>query len=201
MGFARLITLAWPGMPWLWLRGSVGGLVLALAFAVLLDMGILTTWIWSELVDLQVSIGIWTAAIAVWIVATVSAVSAFPATIPRTRDAAADRLFLEGRDAYLARDWLAAERKLKALLALAPTDGEAQLLLATLLRRAGRTDEAKTALQKLARSDSGVPWQTAIAREQGLLDRATDKDPEEGHGTVLLRPNGDVGHPSAEKAA
>ena len=73
MGPARYLTLLWPGMPWLWLRGSLAGLILALAFAVVLDAAVLSSWIWSEVVDLQVSLGLWTATAAVWILATVSA--------------------------------------------------------------------------------------------------------------------------------
>ena len=45
MAALRYLTLLWPGMPWLWLRGSRAGLVLALAFAIVLDVAILTTWI------------------------------------------------------------------------------------------------------------------------------------------------------------
>jgi hypothetical protein len=176
MGFARSITLIWPGLPWLWLRGSLAGLVLALAFGVLVDTAIVTTWIWSELVDLRISIGIWTGVVAVWLAGTVSAVSAFPAAISAARDAGTDRLLATARDAYLARDWLSAETKLRAVLALAPTDGEAQLLLATLLRRVGRADEAKTALEKLSRSDSGTPWRTEIAREMVFLDHGDRAD-------------------------
>jgi hypothetical protein len=191
-------------MPWLWLRGSVGGLVLALAFAVLLDMAIVTTWIWSELVDVRISIGIWTATITVWIVSTASAASSFPAPIPRDPDAATDTLFVKARDAYLARDWLTAETRLRAVLALAPTDGEAQLLLATLLRRVGRTAEAKRALEQLSRSDSGAPWQTAIAREVVLLDqvgREEDADSDRVESGVLPMRSGDSAEASAERAA
>ena len=72
---ARYLTLAWPGLPWLWLRGSAAGLVLAIAFAVVLDAAVLTTFIWSEIVELRVAVGLWTAAAAIWIVATVSASS------------------------------------------------------------------------------------------------------------------------------
>lgn len=162
---ARYLTLLWPGMPWLWLRGSAGGLVLALAFAVLLDLAIVASWVYSEFFGLQVSLGLWAAAAAVWLVATVSAVSAFPPPIRTTRDAATDALFVAARDAYLARDWLTAETKLRSLLVVAPTDGEAQLLLATLLRRVGRLKESREALDKLSRSDSGGPWLSAIARE------------------------------------
>jgi tetratricopeptide (TPR) repeat protein len=171
---ARLFTLLWPGMPWLWLRGSLAGLVLALAFGVAVDVALLTTWIWTELVDLPISIGLWTAVAAVWLVATVSAVSAFPPAIRTGRDEAADTLFVKARNAYLARDWLLAETQLRTLLDISPTDGEAQLLLATLLRRAGRVAEAREAFHKLSRSDSGAVWRSAIAREIDLM--AADED-------------------------
>lgn len=201
MGFVRSLTLIWPGMPWLWLRGSIGGLVLALAFAVVLDVAILTTWIWSELVDRQVSVGIWTAVAAVWLVATGSAIAGFPPPISRARDDAADLLYAQARDAYLARDWLAAETKLRALLVMAPTDGEAQLLLATLLRRVGRTKDAQTALEKLARSDSGAPWQAAIARERALLAGGSHNDTAPAPPAVVAMSPTTAAPESREKAA
>lgn len=177
---ARYLTLAWPGLPWLWLRGSGAGLVLAIAFAVVFDAALVTTFIWSELVELQVAVALWTATAALWIVATVSAVSSFPPALPMGRDATVDSMFIAARDAYLSRDWLSAESKLRAALELAPTDGEAQLLLATLLRRVGRLDEARHALEKLARSDTGGPWRSAIVRELDLLDRRTERSSDDG---------------------
>ena len=168
----RHLTLVWPGLPWLWLRGSRSGLLLALAFAVTLDVAVTVTFIWSELVGLEPTIALWTAAAAVWMVSAVSAAAAFPPPIPRPRGAALDALFVRARDAYLARDWLAAQARLEELLAIAPTDGEAQLLWGTLLRRIGRHAEAREALAKLSRSDSGGRWQTAIARELALVDAA-----------------------------
>jgi hypothetical protein len=170
MGVARYLTLVWPGMPWLWLRGSLAGLVLAVAFALAVDVAVVTTWIWSELVDFRLTLALWTATAVVWLASTASAITSFPPPIPRGRDAAADALFVKARDAYLARDWLAAETKLRALLDLAPTDGEGQLLLGTLLRRVGRLDEAAAALETLSRSDTGAPWRSPVARE---LERIT----------------------------
>jgi hypothetical protein len=172
MGFARYLTIAWPGMPWLWLRGSFAGLVLALAFALAVDVAVFTTWIWSELVDVRLSLALWTATAVVWLIATASALTGFPPPIPRGRDVAADALFVKARDAYLARDWLAAETKLRTLLDLSPTDGEAQLLLGTLLRRVGRLDEAAAALETLSRSDAGTPWLPAIGREMERIATA-----------------------------
>jgi hypothetical protein len=170
MAVFRYLTLVWPGLPWLWLRGSRSGLVLALAFALAIDVGLLTTFIWPELVGLGFTIALWTAISAIWLVSTASAASALPRPVPRARTEAADALFARARDAYLARDWVAAQTHLHELLAMAPTDGEAQLLWATLLRRVGRHAESREALAQLSRSDSGRRWHAAIARELALLD-------------------------------
>lgn len=192
MALLRFLTLVWPGLPWLWLRGSRSGLALAIAFALTLDVAIVTTWIWSELIGIGVTIGLWTGVAAVWVVATASAVAAFPAPIPRARAGAADALFVKARDAYLARDWPAAEAHLEELLAIAPTDGEAQLLRATILRRLGRLADAGAALAALAASDSGGPWQAEIARERSLTGSARrPESPGDGadEATILpLRP-------------
>ncbi len=168
MRVLRPLTLVWPGLPWLWLRGSVAGLVLALAFAVALDMAIMATWVWTEFLELPIVIGLWAGVAAVWVIATASAATTFPAPLQSGPDAAADSLFTAARDAYLARDWLAAETKLRSLLVVRPTDGEAQLLLGTLLRRVGRLREARAAFEALSRSDAGATWRSAIVRE---LDR------------------------------
>jgi tetratricopeptide (TPR) repeat protein len=189
MAAVRYLTLVWPGLPWLWLRGSLAGLVLALAFAVSLDTAVIATWVWPGLVELPITIGLWAAVAAVWLVATVSAASAFPPAIPVFRGAEADAVYVRARDAYLARDWLQAEARLRELLDLAPTDGEAQLLLGGLLRRVGRVQEARQALEKLARSDSGAAWRGAIAQE---LARVSAKS-----GTTAISPVGHDDHASA----
>ena len=200
MRAARYLTLLWPGLPWLWLRGSLMGLVLAIAFAVTLDVAVVTTWIWCELVELPVAIGIWTATAAILVVGTVSAVQAFPPPIQLGRDAATDALFVAARDAYLARDWTGAESQLRTLLMRAPTDGEAQLLLATLLRRVGRPAEARAALQKLSRADSGAPWQAAIERELARLD-GNDGGPQADEDPVSLPLRAEAGVASERGAA
>lgn len=187
MNALRSLTLVWPGLPWLWLRGSRSGLVLALAFGITVDIAVLTTFIWPELFRAEFTIAVWTAAIAIWLAATASAACGFPPPLPRVRPGAVDELFAQARDAYLARDWLTAETHLHALLAIAPTDGEAQLLWGTLLRRVGRLAEAREALAKLSRSDSGARWQAQVARELALLDGGKSRTvAEDGPATLPL---------------
>ena len=71
MAPVRYLTLVWPGLPWLWLRGSFAGLVLAFAFAVTLDIAVMTTFIWSDLVEVSFTLAVWTATAIVWLVSTV----------------------------------------------------------------------------------------------------------------------------------
>jgi hypothetical protein len=168
----RYLTLLWPGLPWVWLRGSAAGLVLALAFAVSLDVALVTTFIWPDLAELPFAIAVWSATGVVWLASVVSAAAAFPPPLARPPATEIDPLFVKARDAYLARDWLVAETRLRELLDLSPTDGEAQLLLATLLRRVGRLGEAREALAKLSASDSGNRWRAAIITERERVEAA-----------------------------
>lgn len=186
MAVVRYLTLLWPGLPWLWLRGSLMGFVLAVAFAVTLDMAVLSTWIWSELLGLPFQIAAWAATAAIWLVATVSACASFPPPLRLGRDAETDAAFVKARDAYLAHDWLRAETRLRELLEIAATDGEAQLLLGTLLRRVGRFDEARDALEKLSRSDVGRPWQAAVDRELRRIESAGQRGDTAADGAVTL---------------
>jgi hypothetical protein len=179
VSFLRSLTLIWPGLPWAWLRGSWAGLILATAFAICLNLCIITAWIWTSFINLEMTFGIWTATAIIWIVSTVSAMSTFPQPLISSRDEVTDQLFVDARDAYLAADWLQAETKLQTILTLSPTDGEAQLLFGTLLRRVGRFVEAKKSLEKLERSDSGKPWEHAIRHELSLIKRDLQENSEE----------------------
>jgi hypothetical protein len=203
MAPARYLTLVWPGLPWLWLRGSFAGLVLAVAFAITLDVAVITTLIWSELVEISFALTVWTITAILWLVSMVSALASFPPPLRRPAPAEVDPLFVRARSAYLARDWVVAETRLRELLSLAPTDGEAQLLLATLLRRTGRRDEARRALEKLSQSDSGTRWSRAITAELSQLEGtgARTSDAETGPATLPLADRGDgVGSDPAGRA-
>jgi hypothetical protein len=197
----RYLTLLWPGLPWVWLRGSAAGLVLALAFAVSLDVALVTTCVWPDLAELPFAIAVWTATGVVWLASAVSAAAAFPPSLARPPAAEIDPLFVKARDAYLARDWLVAETRLRELLDLSPTDGEAQLLLATLLRRVGRLGEAREALAKLSASDSGLRWRAAIAAERERVEAAGRGQAPADEPTTLPLPRREVPAADDERAA
>jgi hypothetical protein len=180
----RYLTLLWPGLPWVWLRGSAAGLVLALAFAVSLDVAVVTTLIWPDLAELPFAIAVWAATGVVWLASAVSAAAAFPPSLARPPAAEIDPLFVKARDAYLARDWLVAETRLRELLDLSPTLGE-----------------AREALAKLSASDSGLRWRAAIAAERERVEAAGRGQAPADEPTTLPLPRREVPAADDERAA
>jgi thioredoxin-like negative regulator of GroEL len=75
---------------------------------------------------------------------------------------------------YLKGDYYRAEGVLQRLIAMDTGDADARLMLATLLRHAGRCDEAVGQLDALSLVDGAEKWQLEIARErQRLADAKT----------------------------
>ncbi|OYV92883.1 MAG: hypothetical protein B7Z73_04250, partial [Planctomycetia bacterium 21-64-5] len=62
----RLILCLWPGLPQLWLSGAWSGLALAIGFALLLDLLLLTSLLWTEWVEHAFRFAGWTAVAVLW---------------------------------------------------------------------------------------------------------------------------------------
>jgi tetratricopeptide (TPR) repeat protein len=77
-----------------------------------------------------------------------------------------DEWFRDAQRAYLAGDWVLAEKTLLKLLKQEPRDAEARLLLATLWRHEGRTEAAGRELDRLERLETAAPWEYEIACER-----------------------------------
>jgi hypothetical protein len=91
-----------------------------------------------------------------------------------------DRLFHDAQQQYLAGDWARCEQLLRHLLKLDNRDVEARLLLATLWRHLGRTEEAVRQLHRLERLEAAAPWNYEIACELDEIARQSDLSSEEG---------------------
>ena len=61
----------WPGLPQMWLHGNWSGLVVALGAAVLLDVLLLVSFGWTELIGQNLRNILWTIFVAAWIAAIV----------------------------------------------------------------------------------------------------------------------------------
>lgn len=155
----------WPGLPQLWLDGAISGLLMALGCGALLNLLLLSSYVWSELLTPgQLRAG-WGAAFAVWgLAAALSLRGRRRRRNWETAPAAVD-LFRAAISEYLRGHWYETEALLGRLITANAGDIEARLMWATLLRRTRRYAEAKTQLNLLERLEGAARWQEEIARE------------------------------------
>jgi len=173
----------WPGLPQLWIRGSWIGLGVAVGAAGLLNLLLLGTFAWSELIAVDVRTALWVALAVVWIVAACASAVWNPSKAAEPTDSpklAFDRVL----NTYLKGNWFRTQRDLGELLKRNPRDLDARLMLATLLRHAGRLEEARQHLATMERFEGIEKWNWEIRRERELLaeaERAEDNPETEQH--------------------
>lgn len=171
----RLLWL-WPGLRSLWLSGSWTSLAIAVVSAWMLCGLLAVTLVWTEVTTVVMRGGGWMGVVTIWIVSAFwsrraerksERLAASGDGLPQGRD-----LFSEAMSEYLKGDYLEAERQLRPLIAGNPNDAEARLLLATLLRRVGRMDEACGQLRQLVKMDTAADWSREIQRELAIAEQA-----------------------------
>ncbi len=162
----------WPGLPQLWLDGAFAGLVMAVGCGALLNLLLLSSLVWSELLTVgQLRAG-WAAAGSLWLIAAVVSVRGQRRRATLAQTPAVGDLFQAAVSEYLRGHWYEAEALLSRLLAANVGDIEARLMSATLLRRTRRYAEAKTQLKSLERLDGAARWSEEIAQEWQSLSKA-----------------------------
>jgi hypothetical protein len=161
----------WPGLAQLAHRGSWAGLGLAIVAAVLLNITLLGTFVWSELIGSDLRIICWVAVGLVWTISGCVSAWSLGGRSNRRHPAAGDP-FSAVIDSYLKGNWIEAERLLDGLLRRNSRDLEARLMLVTLLRHTKRIEEATRQLNVLVRLDGAQRWNLEMHREGELLAEA-----------------------------
>ena len=174
-------TYLWPGLPQLWDSGFWSGLVLAAGFALLLNLLLLASFVWIELLSsLHLRLG-WLAAGSLWIGSAVISKrygisGRYGGRMASSSTASAEVLFREALSEYLQGSWFEAESILGRLLHQNQRDVEARLLLATLLRHTGRRPEALDQLERLERLRDAQLWAQEIAAERMWIAQSQTDD-------------------------
>jgi len=171
MQIASKIACLWPGLPWLWYRGRWNALLGAMSFALLINLGLIVTFIWPELVTPTVRMAIWTVVATVWVTSAGIAVWGLPKLHQEDKKPDSGGLFRQAQDQYLRGDWYQAEATLLKLLKQEPRDADVLLMLASLGRHTHRISEARQRLKQLSRCEQASKWQMEIEQEHRLLDR------------------------------
>jgi hypothetical protein len=162
----------WPGLAQICFFGSWSGLGMAVGAGVLLDVLLLVSFGWTELIDRNLRNTIWVAFAVAWIVAIVWSRKQCLGQAFACRLQPEEDTFGQAVDHYLKGDNYETEQILEGLLRRNTRDLDARLMLATLLRRAGRLDEASRQLDMLTRFEGAGRWELEIQEERDLLAEA-----------------------------
>ncbi len=172
MRMVRWATYLWPGLPQLWFDGAWSGLALSIGFSLLLNLLLVASLVWDELLEPAVLRFGWLALGLAWASSLVllgwgEKSRSVQAQSPRQED-----LFRRALTEYLRGAWFEAESLCGQVVANHPRDVDARLLLATLMRRTKRYADAGRQLAELERIESSAKWQAEIEREKRLLFEA-----------------------------
>lgn len=166
---ANRATCLIPGLPQLWRQGEWWGLALAGTFALSLNLALLSSFVWSELLS-PVAVA------TCWVVAALLWVGGYWLSLKQgfwreaVNEPAEPDLFAEVQVEYLRGNWYQAEALCRTLLSRDDHDAEAHLVMSGVLRRTGRVREARRQLSLLATLETADRWRFEIASELRKLD-------------------------------
>lgn len=197
--FGSSWSVAWPGLTGLWLRGGWIDLVLAVTFGAALNLALVTTFVWPQLLSRDLPVwglptAAWVLVLWFWVLGRGRAVRllALEAAKSLQPDDVSDALLGEAQTEYLKGHWLEAKSLLTRLLSRRPGDAEARLLLASVYRRSGETELSAQQLTELSRMPAAVRWQEEVDQERRMLAGALARDGER---------EGENGRPAIARAA
>jgi hypothetical protein len=156
-------------------------LIWAVIFAILLNLAVVVTFTWPELVSPMVRVALWSVLAVVWLTSAAWCAWRVRFESPGpVKIADLDTLFVQAQSEYLGSDWNQAERTVRRLLRASPQDVDARLMLATLLRCTRRIDEARQQLKRLEQLELSEKWRLEIRHEHERLDRLADEGQGDG---------------------
>ena len=165
----------WPGLPRLWLRGDWQALGAAVLFAGALNLTLIHSFLWPELLPLPSPLWLWPILVLVWSIATWRGWQSVPdllqVPVGAQPEAGAPDFLAEAQAAYLRGHWEETEILLQRQLDRYPDDIPAGLMLATLYRHSGRTELARQAVKGLRKWDAAQWWEFELEQELQAIER------------------------------
>ena len=165
----------WPGLPGLWYRGQMSSLLVAIGFAVLLNLTLVSSFLWPWSLGETFPAVAWPMIFLIWGTSAwvayyrVTDVMAVPTSEKVADPERPDTLFNQAQREYLGGHWEEAESLLNRRIENAPRDVESRLLLATLFRHTRRLNKAQEQLSEMQRYDEALEWEFEIDRETQLI--------------------------------
>lgn len=165
------LTCLWPGLPELWWRGRLSAIPTAIAFALALNLMLVTRYLYPEwMAGGLVWMGFWIGVVA-WGFCVVRSIRELPELIAPRRVSEEPDQFEEAHAAYLAGRWEEAESLLNAVLAIEPRDPPALLLLTGVYRHTDRIVEARLLVTEIGKLEVADRWWLEVAAEVRRIER------------------------------
>lgn len=159
----------------LWWRGRLSALPAAVAFALAVNLMLVTRYIYPQWMSgALVSMSFWVG-VLVWGLLIVRNIRELPQIVaPRTVSEEPDR-YPEAHLAYLNADYKTAERLLNEVLAIESRDPPSLLLLCSIYRHTDRFESAELLLQEASRLEVCEGWRLEIRAEAKRLQAAIER--------------------------
>lgn len=192
---------SWPGLAGLWLQGRWTSLLLAVGFSLVLNLALVSTFVWPALLGSTTKMVLWPTLLVIWLVGAWNSWrllnrSGKKGSESRDKSSPAtdDTLFIQAQTEYLKGDLTQAESLLVRQLQLDSRDVETRLLLASIYGRSRRIEKATRQLEMLGRLDESRPWKFEIGRLRNQLQTmspSTEIETDELSTDVEHSPNDD----------
>lgn len=190
MRWGPLLLCSWPGLARLWYRGYWSSLLVAIGFSILVNIALVSSFLWPWSLGDTFPFVVWPVILAVWTASARISYRNLPDLMAvgqppgETMGDASATLFIQAQREYLKGHWTESESLLTRRLDRQPRDIEARLLLATLYRHQRQMQKATSELLNLERFDESIHWEFEIRRERELIEliRNQADDEEMPHG-------------------
>ena len=185
MRWSPILLCGWPGLARLWTKGHWASLWIAIGFSLLVNLALISTFVWPLLLGENFPFFAWPLIFVVWFSSAWVAYRSLPELLsvgsaPDELDIEqSDTLFIQAQGEYLKGNWDAVEGLLTRRLEKKHRDIQSRLLLATLFRHTRRMDLARQQINELGKFDESVHWDFEIGREKKLIELIEQQDPED----------------------
>jgi hypothetical protein len=159
----------WPGLPQIQAGQEVLGLILAISFALAVNLAIVGRWIWTEAFDAAWVDFFLTLAATHWVLSFGYTVWWVARCHPERYRAEIDRLYREAIESYLQGRWNDSRRACERILTLDETDADALMQLGTLFARTEQPGGARQAFRQCLEIEGGRKWRWEIERMSAKL--------------------------------
>lgn len=160
----------WPGLPQIWTGQETLGLLLAGFFAAVLNLTILSRWVWTSWFAPGVPAFLSTVTTLAWVFGLGYTLWWLWRCHPERHRVDIDRLFREAQEAYLRGRWNDARRQFEEVLVLDETDADALMRLGVLFARTDQPDRARKAFRQCLELDRGATWRWEIQQALARLE-------------------------------